>query len=748
MALQDQPVASREQLVLKLPSAGDVVKAKLTAGIDERTRVVASSAFKTPRNRSKPLSYVVESNPYEPNLVTNQDAQNMSDAAAAASPTPATNGATSPAPAAAAPVAAAPAAAAPAAAAPAAAPASGAPAASGTSASLYVGELEPAVTEAMLFEIFNMVGPVASIRVCRDAVTRRSLGYAYVNYINAADGERALEHLNYSLIKGRPCRIMWSQRDPALRKTGQGNIFIKNLADDIDNKALHDTFIAFGNILSCKVATDETGKSRGFAFVHYETGEAADTAIQQVNGMLLNDRKVFVGHHVSKKERQSKVEEQRAQFTNVFVKNLDLEVTQQELEDMFKPFGDIVSAALGTDETGASKGFAFVNFTTHEAARKAADELNDKEIKGKKLYVGRAQKRTERDDELRKVHEERRVEQESKTAGVNLYVKNIDDEWDDDRLRTEFDFAGTITSAKIMRDEKGASRGFGFVCFSSPEEATRAVSEMNGKMIGTKPLYVALAQKKDVRRQALESQAQQRSAQRLQYAAANGMGGPQAYMQAPMYYPTVGPYGQPMLPPRGPGGVMGYPGVPVPRPGGPVGRYPPTAGQPGAPVPMGYPPVAGYPGVPPYPVRPAGNARPPTAAPSSGPRPNGTSPLGAQQGLPPASRGQAARPPYDVIPGTRINAQMLARAPPADQKQLLGEALYPLIHATEGERAGKITGMLLEMDNAELLHLVESPAALQEKVDEAIRVLAEWGKSEDVSAAPAEAAEAKEEKAE
>jgi len=185
------------------------------------------------------------------------------------------------------------------------------------SASLYVGELDPSVTEAMLFELFSQIGSVASIRVCRDAVTRRSLGYAYVNYNTTLDGEKALEELNYTLIKGRPCRIMWSQRDPALRKTGQGNVFIKNLDVAIDNKALHDTFAAFGNILSCKVAQDESGASKGYGFVHYETDEAANQAIKHVNGMLLNEKKVFVGHHIPKKDRQSKFEEMKANFTNI-----------------------------------------------------------------------------------------------------------------------------------------------------------------------------------------------------------------------------------------------------------------------------------------------------------------------------------------------------------------------------------------------------------------------------------------------
>ncbi|XP_056618373.1 polyadenylate-binding protein 1-like [Triplophysa dalaica] len=376
--------------------------------------------------------------------------------------------------------------------------------------SLYVGDLDASVTDAMLYEKLSPTGPILSVRVCRDKLTGCSLGYAYVNFERPEDAERVLDTMNFDVMNGKPMRMMWCQRDPSLRKSGVGNIFIKNLEKSMSSEALLDIFSPFGTILSCKVSCDENG-SKGFGFVHFETLEAAEKAISRLDGMLINEQKVFVGHFKSRREREAEVKERAKEFTNVYIKNFGTELDNNSLSEMFREFGHIVSARVMTDESGNSRGFGFVDFERHSYAEKAVQQLNGREFKGKRLYVGRAQKRRERQAGLKHMFEKMKRERLALYQGVNLYVKNLSDCVDCEVLHKEFSPYGTITSCKVMT-AGGRSRGFGFVCFSSPEEATKAVSEMNGRIIANKPLYVALAQRKKERQAHLMDQDMSRKA--------------------------------------------------------------------------------------------------------------------------------------------------------------------------------------------------------------------------------------------
>lgn len=540
--------------------------------------------------------------------------------------------------------------------------------------SLYVGDLPASITESKLFESFAPFGCI-SVHVVRDNVTRNPLGYGYVNFPTHEDATNALEQPTLK-FDGKECRISWSMRDPTFRKTGT-NLFISNLPADLDNKSLYEIFSVFGEILSSKIVNDEKNVSRGYGYVHFAKDEDANIAIVKLNGAEIEGSVIKVEKFQSKSERPTP-----DVWTNLYVKQFPLTYTKEDLEKLFAPYGTVQSVHIEVDETGTSKGHGYVNFENNEDAKKAIAALHEFTVPGedKKLYVDRHQKKEERKRMLKAKNEADKNELNKKYQNMNLYVKNIADSVSDEEFNATFAVYGQITSSRIMReaDAEKTSKGFGFVCYTNVEDATRAIQEMNGKNYHGKLLVVTLYQRKEVR----------------------------AYNMAAKNAPTKF-MGQPMTPPMF-SMIPGFAGSKMQpylfknyRPAMPYQMQPNVGYPKNFRVQPGQAPMGQY-----------NNAysKAPKTQPGPNPRYSTPKPVG---NAPPAPTPV----PLDL-------SATLLNLTPADQKKTIGNKLYPLVASYNQPLAPKITGMLLEMDNIELLNLIESPDALLSKVNEALGVLA------------------------
>lgn len=367
------------------------------------------------------------------------------------------------------------------------------------------------------------------------------------------------------------------------------------------------------------------------------------------------------------------------------------------------------------------QGFGFVCFRDTAAANAALAALHETPIPGatgpdgseQLLYVARAQKREERLRMLAHNLDVMRVERFKKWQGVNVYVRNLDESFTKEELVDEFAPYGTITSAKVAVDAAGNSRLFGFVCFSSAEEATRAIYGEHNKLVRGKPLYVALWQPKDLRRANLAAQLQ-----RVAMGAFPPGAGPRGGM------PFMG---QEQIMFMGGGRPM-FPGFPMGR-GGPAG-FGPMAGGPPRGFPFMVPGIPGMHGMAPA-VSPSGRGRRGgRGGPAGGRGGSRGGAGGAPRGRPYPLPGMFPPPPAAPLSAVPVAApdvlaaDALANATPEERKNLIGERLYGLISQSQPSLAGKITGMLLEgMDTSELLHLIESPESLGARIVEALEVL-------------------------
>ena len=530
---------------------------------------------------------------------------------------------------------------------------------------LYVGDLHKKVTERELQDVFSPFGAVLSCRVIRDIVTRASLGYGYVNFQQQEDAERALKELNFTELLGRQIRIMWQQRDPSSRYSGSGNLFVKNLPSGIDHRNLQQLFNPFGSVVSCKVIKDpDTGKSRNYGFVQFTDADQASKALSAMNGKTLDaaveegeERKaLYVANFI---KRNARIAALVANFTNVYIKQVLPNVTKADVEKFFSKFGNISSAVTKTDKRG--RVFAFCDFKTHDAAVKAIESANSKKVSGLtdndgELYVARAQSRSERLVELRQLYMERQAK------GNNLYVRNFGPEVTGEDLKELFKNFGEISSSRVMSDEEGNSRGFGFLSFEKAECANVALKEMNGRMLNGKPLVVNIAQRRDQRTAMLQVQFQQRLAAMLQ--------------RMPMGPILAGPPSSASRPPQGMRSMRGTK-APARRPESSV------------------------------------------AGPSSAPKraqPEVVVHVDAEN--------KTTSPAMQAELGP-ISAEALMMLPEEARKEALGERLYLRVHAVDEELAPKITGMLLEMPPLEAHALLDNDALLHDKITEAVKILSE-----------------------
>lgn len=167
-------------------------------------------------------------------------------------------------------------------------------------ATIYCGNLDERVSEPILWELFVQIGLVVNVFIPKDRVSQTHQGFGFVEFVSGEDADYACKIMNMIKLYGRPMRINKASAD---KQTETGaSLFIGNLAPEVDETMLQETFNAFGIMTDApKVGRDpDSGMSKGFAFVNYATFDSADNAIASMNGQFYANRQVQVGYAFKK----------------------------------------------------------------------------------------------------------------------------------------------------------------------------------------------------------------------------------------------------------------------------------------------------------------------------------------------------------------------------------------------------------------------------------------------------------------
>ncbi|XP_054646605.1 ELAV-like protein 1 isoform X1 [Dunckerocampus dactyliophorus] len=293
---------------------------------------------------------------------------------------------------------------------------------------LIVNYLPQSMNQDELRNLFSNVGEVESAKLIRDKVAGNSLGYGFVNFVNASDAERAISSLNGLRLQSKTIKVSYAR--PSSDTIKDANLYISGLPRNLSQQDLEDMFSRYGHIINSRVLVDQaSGLSRGVAFIRFDKRAEAEDAVKHLNGQsppgtsepitvkfaanpnqARNSQLMSQIYHGQSRRFGGPVhhQAQRVRFSPmsvdhmgggggasggssgwcIFIYNLGQEVDEAILWQLFGPFGAVVNVKVIRDfNTNKCKGFGFVTMTNYEEAALAIHNLNGYRLGDKVLQV-------------------------------------------------------------------------------------------------------------------------------------------------------------------------------------------------------------------------------------------------------------------------------------------------------------------------------------------------------------------------
>jgi len=299
---------------------------------------------------------------------------------------------------------------------------------------------------------------------------------ALLEFNDKYSAEKAKKEMNCTEVNGELINIKWASNEQKAHwnPEGAGNLFVKNFSD---------TRSLFSAVSELEVKINYCKESKripGNFYLEVGSEEDAKKCIDNLNGKVVDNKVVKVEKYIPINERRSKQKQQEgASFTNLYVTNLPLSTTEKVVRETFQNVGKVGSILLKNDSQMVNK-FAYVNMSNHEEASKCL--LPPKEgLQGISLTKDTVDQKTNKikieqymSKSVRKFQKTKMFSQTVNTSIKNLYVKDVPSNWTDDEFRKYFTEFGKVSSAKIARNEKGESKRYGFVSFTTTQAAIDA----------------------------------------------------------------------------------------------------------------------------------------------------------------------------------------------------------------------------------------------------------------------------------